>query len=98
MAARRSLTTTASASAALVAALCLTPTAAASAGHTPAPPAAPVHHTTVRHTPAVQAVTGPRLADTGGVDTTPYVIGGTVFLGMGAALLVYARRRALPSY
>ncbi|MGW6460297.1 LPXTG cell wall anchor domain-containing protein [Streptomyces sp. NPDC055078] len=39
-----------------------------------------------------------RLADTGGFDTTPYVIGGTAFLGVGAGLVTYAvrRRESLP--
>lgn len=35
------------------------------------------------------------LADTGSVDTTPYLVGGTVFLAMGAGLVVFSRRRAL---
>ncbi|MET9803944.1 hypothetical protein [Streptomyces sp. NPDC006368] len=33
------------------------------------------------------------LADTGGVDTTPYLVGGTAFLGIGAGLVVFAVRR-----
>ncbi|MFE7357549.1 hypothetical protein ACFU8Q_31485 [Streptomyces sp. NPDC057543] len=38
--------------------------------------------------------TGPRLADTGaGVDTTPYLIGGMAFLGIGAAFVTYSVRR-----
>ncbi|MFD3519589.1 hypothetical protein [Streptomyces sp. NPDC058653] len=37
---------------------------------------------------------GLALADTGsGVDTTPYVIGGTAFLGIGAALVAHSVRR-----
>ena len=35
-----------------------------------------------------------QLADTGSIDTTPYLIGGTAFLGMGAALVMNATRRA----
>nr|WSW67158.1 hypothetical protein OG461_13655 [Streptomyces sp. NBC_00995] len=48
------------------------------------------------------AVTGPQpdsgtLADTGrGIDTTPYLIGGTAFLGMGAGFVAYAGRRGGP--
>jgi hypothetical protein len=42
----------------------------------------------------VSATSERQLADTGSVDTTPYVIGGTVFLGTGAALLVNASRRS----
>ncbi|MEV6163222.1 hypothetical protein AB0L71_15065 [Streptomyces sp. NPDC052052] len=38
---------------------------------------------------------GPVLADTGaGVDTTPYLIGGAAFLGIGAAFVSYSVRRA----
>ncbi|MEW2162630.1 cell wall protein [Streptomyces sp. NPDC007084] len=36
---------------------------------------------------------GPQLADTGSVDTTPYVVGGTVFLGLGAGFVAYSVRR-----
>ncbi|MGW0701414.1 hypothetical protein ACWD0A_19275 [Streptomyces sp. NPDC002867] len=34
-----------------------------------------------------------RLADTGSVDTTPYVIGGTAFLAVGAGFVAYSVRR-----
>ncbi|MFI6642087.1 LPXTG cell wall anchor domain-containing protein [Streptomyces sp. NPDC050504] len=34
-----------------------------------------------------------RLAETGEVDTTPYVIGGTALLGLGAGFVTYAIRR-----
>ncbi|WP_406061584.1 hypothetical protein OG462_27455 [Streptomyces sp. NBC_01077] len=34
-----------------------------------------------------------RLAETGGRDTTPYLIGGTGFLGVGAAFVALAMRR-----
>ncbi|MEU9187942.1 LPXTG cell wall anchor domain-containing protein [Streptomyces sp. NPDC048484] len=34
-----------------------------------------------------------RLADTGSFDTTPYVAGGTLFLGLGAGFVVYSVRR-----
>ncbi|OKK06156.1 hypothetical protein AMK26_08795 [Streptomyces sp. CB03234] len=33
------------------------------------------------------------LADTGGVDTTPYLIGGAAFLAMGTGLVAFAVRR-----
>jgi LPXTG-motif cell wall-anchored protein len=33
------------------------------------------------------------LADTGSPNTTPYVIGGTLFLGLGAGFVVYSARR-----
>ncbi|MFJ8072756.1 hypothetical protein ACIQ7Q_02120 [Streptomyces sp. NPDC096176] len=37
------------------------------------------------------------LARTGSVDTTPYVIGGTTFLGIGAGLVAYSMRRHSPA-
>lgn len=36
---------------------------------------------------------GLALADTGSVDTTPYLIGGTAFLGIGAGFMSYSVRR-----
>ncbi|MDX3307901.1 LPXTG cell wall anchor domain-containing protein [Streptomyces sp. ME08-AFT2] len=36
---------------------------------------------------------GVRLADTGSFDTTPYVIGGTALLALGAGFVVYSIRR-----
>ncbi|MER6346713.1 hypothetical protein ACWC10_13380 [Streptomyces sp. NPDC001595] len=35
----------------------------------------------------------PRLADTGSFDSTPYVVGGTFCLTMGAGFVVYSVRR-----
>ncbi|MEV0601341.1 hypothetical protein AB0I82_18845 [Streptomyces sp. NPDC050315] len=35
-----------------------------------------------------------RLADSGSLDTTPYAVGGTAFLGVGAALVTLAVRRS----
>ncbi|MFF5702315.1 hypothetical protein ACFY7H_07410 [Streptomyces sp. NPDC012794] len=34
------------------------------------------------------------LADTGSVDTTPYVLGGTLCLGLGAGFVTYSVRRS----
>ncbi|MFI8518438.1 hypothetical protein ACIGEZ_11530 [Streptomyces sp. NPDC085481] len=34
-----------------------------------------------------------RLAETGGFDTTPYLLGGTAFLGVGAGFVTLAMRR-----
>lgn len=39
------------------------------------------------------AVEETRLADTGSIDTTPYIVGGTLFLGVGAGFVVYSVRR-----
>jgi hypothetical protein len=36
---------------------------------------------------------GTRLADTGAVDTTPYLVGGTLFLCLGAGFVTYSVRR-----
>lgn len=36
---------------------------------------------------------GAQLADTGSFDTTPYVVGGTAFLALGAGFVVYSVRR-----
>ncbi|WP_406272592.1 hypothetical protein OHT93_23735 [Streptomyces sp. NBC_00191] len=36
---------------------------------------------------------GLALADTGTVDTTPYLIGGTAFLGIGVGFVTYSVRR-----
>lgn len=40
-----------------------------------------------------EAADGTELADTGSPDTTPYVVGGTLFLGVGAGFVVYSVRR-----
>ena len=37
--------------------------------------------------------TDTQLADTGSPDTTPYLVGGTLFLGVGAGFVVYSVRR-----
>ncbi|CAM5561075.1 hypothetical protein SAVIM338S_04643 [Streptomyces avidinii] len=34
------------------------------------------------------------LADTGGVDTTPYLLGGTLCLGLGAGFVTFSVRRS----
>jgi LPXTG-motif cell wall-anchored protein len=34
-----------------------------------------------------------RLADTGSIDTTPYVLGGAAFLGLGVGFVAYSVRR-----
>ncbi|MEU6063237.1 MULTISPECIES: LAETG motif-containing sortase-dependent surface protein [Streptomyces] len=42
---------------------------------------------------AADAADGTQLADTGSPDTTPYVVGGTLFLAVGAGFVVYSVRR-----
>jgi hypothetical protein len=75
----------AAAAAAVLAALYFVPSASASPQHAPA---------TASHTTGVPASQHLDLADTGSIDTKPYVIGGSAFLVAGAALVVDATRRA----
>ncbi|MET8284366.1 LPXTG cell wall anchor domain-containing protein [Streptomyces sp. NPDC048448] len=106
-AARRSLLT-ATAAGTLLGALWFVPSANATpeapAQHGSAPTADRSAATTTAATTtattagAEQAVTEPsddhtRLADTGSVNTTPYVVGGTLFLGLGAGFVTYSVRR-----
>ncbi|MEU6003617.1 MULTISPECIES: hypothetical protein [unclassified Streptomyces] len=100
MSARRSLLT-ATAAGALLGALWFVPSANATATfRSPQAPESPqvVHTEQRRATPPSEttaaAPTEDRLADTGaGVDTTPYLIGGTAFLGLGAGFVAYSVRR-----
>lgn len=71
------------------------------------PSANATQDTPARTEPSVQATTqarvttastetstdATRLADTGSFDTTPYVVGGTLFLTLGAGFVVYSVRR-----
>ncbi|MER5483306.1 hypothetical protein ABT024_08810 [Streptomyces sp. NPDC002812] len=43
---------------------------------------------------ASEAVPTLELADTGGVDTTPYLLGGTLFLSAGAGFVAFSVRRS----
>ncbi|MFI1222633.1 MULTISPECIES: hypothetical protein [unclassified Streptomyces] len=89
--ARRTLLTT-TAAGTLLAALWFVPSANATGENgSQGAPAAPSGRTAE---PADDA-SGPRLADTGtGVDTTPYLIGGTALLGLGAGFVTYAVRHS----
>jgi hypothetical protein len=68
----------------------------------PAPASANTAGTTA--TPATGSVTGSAaspsaapalsLADSGGPDTTPYLLGGTLCLGLGAGFVTYSVRRS----
>jgi LPXTG-motif cell wall-anchored protein len=90
---------TAAAAGSLLCALWFVPSANAtpetSAGDSPS--AAPSPQVTEQARPAVgdpAAVGGgTRLADTGSFDSTPYVIGGTAFLSLGAGFVAYSVRR-----
>ncbi|WP_190085287.1 hypothetical protein [Streptomyces longisporoflavus] len=94
---------TATAAGVLLGALWFVPSANATATfRSPqAPDARQVVHTEQRRaTLSSQETAAPadaRLADTGaGVDTTPYLIGGTAFLGLGAGFVAYSVRRERP--
>ena len=96
--ARRPLLT-ATAAGTLLCALWFVPSARAT-GDEPArtaPSATPASQVTTQARAASQTTdasgTETQLADTGSFDTTPYVIGGTLFLGVGAGFVVYSVRR-----
>ncbi|MGR8008638.1 hypothetical protein [Streptomyces hypolithicus] len=94
MSARRPLLT-ATAAGALLCALWFVPSANATADNESAPQA-PASAPAVREqAPARDASQGLVLADTGSVDTTPYLIGGTAFLGAGAGFVAYSMRRTV---
>ncbi|MDQ0794351.1 hypothetical protein [Streptomyces sp. B1I3] len=94
--ARRTLLTT-TAAGTLLCALWFVPSANATGGTAP-------HNASTASDPGSQEAPGSvtaeplpqdRLADTGaGIDTTPYVIGGTVSLAVGAGFVAYSARRA----
>ncbi|WNE97058.1 hypothetical protein PS467_17820 [Streptomyces luomodiensis] len=46
--------------------------------------------------PSTEAVPDGNLADTGSVDVTPYLFGGTAFLGLGVAMVTASLRRTRP--
>ncbi|WP_416971939.1 LPXTG cell wall anchor domain-containing protein [Streptomyces sp. 4F14] len=46
-----------------------------------------------RAVPAADTSSGAQLADTGSFDTTPYVVGGGLFLTLGAGFVLYSVRR-----
>ncbi|MFF5482519.1 LAETG motif-containing sortase-dependent surface protein [Streptomyces sp. NPDC012935] len=97
--ARRSLLT-ATAAGALLGALWFVPSANAT-GDGPArpePSATPTTQVTQQARAASEGADdstgdGTRLADTGSFDTTPYIVGGTVFLAVGAGFVAYSVRR-----
>ncbi|MFJ8804895.1 hypothetical protein [Streptomyces sp. NPDC102490] len=101
--ARRSLLTAASAGG-LLCALWFVPSANAtpetpvleSAAATPSPQVTAQARAAAADTSTATAATGEgttRLADTGSFDSTPYVVGGAVCLGLGAGFVGYSVRR-----
>ncbi|MBT2472000.1 LPXTG cell wall anchor domain-containing protein [Streptomyces sp. ISL-66] len=101
MSARRSALTALGATT-LLAALWFVPSANATApGHasgTHAAPAAAIAQVEVRSAAAAATVPtaedSPLLADTGGIDTTPYLLAGTLCLGLGAGFVTFSVRRS----
>ncbi|WP_394431057.1 hypothetical protein [Streptomyces sp. SGAir0957] len=95
-AARRSLFT-ATAAGTLLAALWFVPNASATAEHPTTPDqgsrAAAAVDSQSAAQPSTQSDQQLRLADTGTFDTTPYVIGGSAFLGLGVGFVAYSVRR-----
>ncbi|MFH8607884.1 hypothetical protein ACH4D5_10390 [Streptomyces sp. NPDC018029] len=97
MSARRSLLTTAAAGA-LLGALCFVPSANATSPATPDTPrddrpatssaTSPHHETHGATTTASAPLTG-----SDGLDKTPYLVGGTAFLSLGAGFVVFSVRR-----
>ncbi|MFJ1592144.1 hypothetical protein ACIOD0_18095 [Kitasatospora albolonga] len=94
---RRTLLT-ASAAGTLLAALWFVPSANATVETTPNPAGtAPNAARQAAVATAQDDTSGPQLAETGpGVDTTPYLIGGTALLGLGAGFVTYSVRRSGP--
>ncbi|WLW52625.1 LPXTG cell wall anchor domain-containing protein [Streptomyces sp. YU58] len=96
--ARRSLLT-ATAAGTLLGALWFVPSANATDDHPASTASAATSTTQARVSTAtatqISSTTGDgtQLADTGSFDTTPYVIGGTMFLTLGAGFVVYSVRR-----
>jgi hypothetical protein len=89
---------TATAAGTLLGALWFVPSANATQDEPTPSVSASTSATTTTTTNAVQMSTESgeehaQLADTGSVDTTPYIVGGTLFLGLGAGFITYSVRR-----
>jgi hypothetical protein len=91
---------TATAAGALLGALWFVPSANASVddpGRAQSPSSAAPRVTTQVRVASAESADGVaeqvRLADTGSFDSTPYVVGGTLFLTLGAGFVVYSVRR-----
>ncbi|MEU2065713.1 hypothetical protein [Streptomyces anulatus] len=93
--ARRTLLT-ATAAGTLLAALWFVPSANATGENgAQGTPAATSDRTVVQSAGSPDDASGALLADTGpGPDTTPYLIGGTALLGLGAGFVTYSVRRS----
>ncbi|MBW8701255.1 hypothetical protein MBT84_16750 [Streptomyces sp. MBT84] len=98
-AARRSTSTTrrtlltATAAGTLLGALWFVPSANATQDTSRDQTSVSLHTSTQTDTGEDATTAGTQLADTGAVNTTPYVIGGTLFLCLGAGFVAYSVRR-----
>ncbi|GAA3769888.1 hypothetical protein GCM10022206_05600 [Streptomyces chiangmaiensis] len=98
-AARRSTSTTrrtlltATAAGTLLGALWFVPSANATQHAPGEQTSTSLHTSTETDTAEDTTATGTQLADTGAVNTTPYVVGGTLFLCLGAGFVAYSVRR-----
>lgn len=77
----------------MLAALFFVPSATASPGHGSADKAVTHTGTAAPASGTAHATQTLGLADTGSIDTTPYVVGGAAFLVAGAGLVLNAGRR-----
>ncbi|MFC9227027.1 hypothetical protein ACFT8W_40910 [Streptomyces hygroscopicus] len=93
LSARRPLLTTAAAGS-LLCALWFVPSANATVDDPGSSSAA--SQTTQGSGARTDAVPDGDLADTGSVDVTPYLVGGTAFLGLGVAMVTASVRRTRP--
>ncbi|MCZ7416887.1 MULTISPECIES: hypothetical protein [unclassified Streptomyces] len=97
MAATRRTLVTSAVAGGLLCAVWFIPSANASGSHpADARPAGPAQTASAGTSTATagEEGSGPRLAETGTVDTTPYVVGGVAFLAAGAGLVAHAARRS----
>ncbi|CAL9469189.1 hypothetical protein RKD49_004955 [Streptomyces glaucescens] len=90
--ARRPLLT-ATAAGTLLGALWFVPSANATSDDSAREQPAATRTTQARAASLTTSESGPRLADTGSFDSTPYVVGGTFCLTLGAGFVVYSVRR-----
>ncbi|MBW1596872.1 hypothetical protein [Streptomyces sp. JJ38] len=95
MAATRRTLVTSAVAGGLLCAVWFIPSANASGSHPEdARPAGPAQTASAGTSTATAGGEGPRLAETGAVGTTPYVVGGFAFLAAGAGLVAHAARRS----
>ncbi|QKV94530.1 hypothetical protein HUT19_24530 [Streptomyces sp. NA02950] len=95
MSARRPLLTAAAAGS-LLCALWFVPSANATVERTQPSAASETQPRSADRAGQSASTPGEDLADTGSVDVTPYLVGGSAFLGLGVAMVTASVRRARP--